>query len=50
VIVGVNFTQQEEILYRAVEDRFRELINQSFKDGDEEKKQHILPQITYTRQ
>jgi len=33
-ILRVDFTAQEQVLYRAVEDRFRELLNEELADGD----------------
>ncbi|CZT51239.1 uncharacterized protein RSE6_12359 [Rhynchosporium secalis] len=41
----------ERLLYRIIHDRFRELLNQSFEDGDEQKHLNtLLAQLTRLRQ
>jgi hypothetical protein len=47
----VHFTAEERILYRAVEQRFREMINEWFKDGDKAKNlTYLVVQLTRLRQ
>jgi hypothetical protein len=47
----LHFTAEERILYRAVEQRFRELINEWFADGDKMKNlTYLVVQLTRLRQ
>ncbi|RDL37275.1 uncharacterized protein BP5553_04708 [Venustampulla echinocandica] len=49
--VVINFSPGEEILYRAFEDRLRQLFNESFAPGDERNKlTHFFAQLTRLRQ
>jgi hypothetical protein len=47
----LHFTAEERILYRAVEQRFREMINEWFADGDKKKNlTYFVLQLTRLRQ
>ena len=47
----LHFTAEERILYRAVEQRFREMINEWFADGDKKKNlTYFVVQVTRLRQ
>lgn len=49
--IQVKFTAQERILYRAVEDRFRDLINESLNELDERRNlTFLVVQLTRARQ
>ncbi|KUJ23208.1 uncharacterized protein LY89DRAFT_727977 [Mollisia scopiformis] len=49
--IGVKFTAQERILYRDVEERFRELINESLPELDERRNlTFLVSQLTRIRQ
>lgn len=50
-VVRLSFSPEEQILYRAFEDRLREFLNAHFADDDERKSlSYVLPQITRLRQ